>query len=297
MKTQLVQTDVGKLWSYVPSKITDSIRLPGSLKHVYPCILPQFFRPGDVCLDIGANIGTFSIPVAKLVGMEGRVFSFEPFAKTYELLDNNLKLNDVSDIVEPQAKVVSDHIQNLKSRPTPKNMGATWFKEDNTSSENSLLATTLDSWHQEHPDINSIDFVKIDVEGMEIKVLKGASKILTNYKPILYIEVCEAHYQRYGFSIKDLEELLQDRGYHFFRYVKPRWANKAAFRRLFSLTQGSRFYNLLAIHPEDTRYPCDYSRSDQAFIFMLGEKIDMFWNSLRSKYRLRTRIKNLIEKH
>ena len=301
IKTELVTTTKGQFWCFVGDKITESVKTPKGLEQRYPLISQQFIHSGDICLDVGANIGTFSVLIARLVGSDGRVFAFEPFEQTRQLLAKNLQLNDVANIVKIQSQVISDRINSYGSRLNSKNMGATRFQENKNNSEDNNLesnftSTTLDFWIRDRSEIQSLQAIKIDVEGMEIKVIQGATELLKKYQPILYIEVCKSQYKNYGFNIEDLEKILQDFGYHFFREFKPFPCRDRAFRRLFSLSQGSPFYDLLAIHPDNPRYPQQYSGKMQAFTFMLGEKLNIFWNTLRAKYRVRTRIKSLIGK-
>lgn len=269
-------------------KITD-------LGDCYPEVGNRLIQPGDVCFDIGANIGTFSTYSAKLSEPNGRVFSFEPCLEIRELLLKNLVANQVSDRVSVSPNVMSDAIGNFSIKKAPRNMGATRFIESATPADELFTSTTLDLWIETvQPEIDRCDFIKIDVEGMEIKVLKGAKNILQKYRPILYIEVCLPHYKNYDFSIGDLEQYLSSLGYHFFRQFSPLPFSVLALRRLHSLTQGSTFYNLVAIHPTSARYPKNNSSSAEAFGFMIQEKLTIGYNHLRQKFPIRTTLKKLL---
>jgi FkbM family methyltransferase len=296
METQLLQTTFGQFWCYQNEKMGRALATQKDLQAFYPGVTGEFIHKGDICLDIGANVGTFSIHAAQLIGLEGRVFAFEPCLETRDLLTKNLQINGVGDRVTVQANVVSDGIYSHSIKPLPKNMGATRFLEMEGLDEDTFQSTTLDLWLKEHPDIQKCDFIKIDVEGMEIKVLQGADNLLAEYKPILYIEVYHMSYINYGFTVDQLEELLKQYGYHFFRVFAPFPFRQQTFRRLVSLSQGCPFYNLLAIHPDNPSYPTQNSQSYQAFIFMIAEKFEIQWTKVRDKVRLRSRLKKWLEK-
>jgi len=258
-----------------------------SLKDAYLGINEELIHGGDVCFDIGANIGTFSTLAARLSSPGGKVFAFEPCEEIRDLLLENIELNHVSDAVSIQSDVVSDALGYFSVKKAPKNMGATRFIESDVPQEDLFTSTTLDLWIENHSSINRCDFIKIDVEGMEIKVLKSAVNTLKKYQPILYIEICQPHYEKYGFTVSQLEQFLKELGYHFFRYFGPN------VRRILSLTQGATFYNLIAIHPEQSRYPQKHATDQQAFLLMLQEKLTTTYSQMRHKYPLRTKIKNL----
>lgn len=130
-----------------------------------------------ICLDIGANIGYHTLLMAKLAK---QVLAFEPFPDAYELLNKNLDLN---------------LFMNVRTYPYAlgdKNKIARLFIEQGNFGMNKLEGSgrfidveerTLDSFYK-----GRVDFVKIDVEGHELEVLKGMIKILKKYKPVIMLE-------------------------------------------------------------------------------------------------------------
>ncbi|MDJ0558117.1 MAG: FkbM family methyltransferase [Microcystis sp. M53599_WE4] len=290
---KLVNTPEGKFYCLDPktSNLLENLR---DLASAYPGIDDKMIHPGDVCFDIGANIGTFSTLAARLSSPEGRVFAFEPCSETHEILLENLRLNNVSHLVQVQTDVISDTQKNFSIKKAPKNMGATRFIESSEVEGELFTSTTLDFWIENNLHLKQCNFIKIDVEGMEIKVLQGARKTLKQYHPILYIEVCSPHYEKYGFKIEQLQEFLAELGYHFFRYFAPAPFLTSDLRRLHSLNQGSYFYNLIAIHPSSSRYPQKYNSTQEAFLFMIEEKSTITYSELRRKFPIRTTIKKLV---
>jgi FkbM family methyltransferase len=169
----------------------ETIRFPARWSRYYEADYePETFRffretlkKGDTVLDIGGHIGLFAVFTAHLVGSEGKVFSFEPTPLTRGVLQEVVGLNDCSDIVEVRPEAVS-----AKS-------GETVFFDtgDDISNANSLVRTER-SKREILVKITSVDeFVaernltvsclKIDVEGAELDVLRGARETFLTHRP------------------------------------------------------------------------------------------------------------------
>lgn len=144
--------------------------------------------PGDVVLDIGANVGFFSIPASLYCGSSCVVYAFEPIAETTEILKNNISLNQLSNI-----KVInlalgsfegnidffidnSDLFESTSSVIVPKNY----------SDKRSISQTTLDKF-VEVENLGRVNFIKVDIEGAERDMLKGAEKTIKRFKPVIAI--------------------------------------------------------------------------------------------------------------
>ena len=161
-------------------------------------IIDKYLKDNSVILDIGANIGSHTLYWA-IERKAKKVYSFEPFDMIYEILEANVKLNSLQDVVTTYSFGLSDEeCRAKKGFVYNKNLGSTKFlKQEN--GEATLKA--LDSL--EIPE--KIDLIKIDVEGHEVEVLKGALKTLEKNKPILVIE---------SFDKKaELEEVIFPLGY------------------------------------------------------------------------------------
>ena len=146
-------------------------------------------RPGDVAVDIGANIGLYTLLFSRLVGEEGRVYAFEPAAENARRLRVNLLLNDAENVLLAEKAVYSRSGTvtlnlfgeglgpwNTLGRPTlpdPFDPGRTVTP----SSSVEVPATTLDE-QAESAGIDRIALLKIDVEGAEPDVLAGAARLL-----------------------------------------------------------------------------------------------------------------------
>jgi len=169
-------------------------------------LLERLVKPGDVVYDVGANMGTHTLLLARLCAPTGKVYAFEPWPPNLESLQTNLKLNNVRNVqVVPCA--LSDH------------SGKGWFQRGEDHSTGKLVG---DSVQQEAgvqvPVVSLDDFakgaqpprvLKIDVEGAEGEVLQGAGQLLLEHRPLL---ICEVHS---GSAGKDVRAVLQQTDYEF----------------------------------------------------------------------------------
>lgn len=159
-------------------------------------------KEGDVFVDVGAHIGTYSIPAAKRVGPSGRVIAFEPHPKSSELLESSMKLNNLNNItlirkpVDSSRRMVS---YNISGVPANSGIGADYKIQSVLQTECVDLDSALDS-------IQKLDWLKIDVEGNEINVLEGARNTLKKYSPKIIIEVGEDNVER-------AKSILESEGY------------------------------------------------------------------------------------
>lgn len=138
---------------------------------------------GDVVLDVGANIGLFSIYSADKIGEEGKVYSFEPINKTSLILEKNLKENGVVSRVEIVEKALGDENKDVYF-----NVGGILGESHKTENTNGVLVNqvTLDSFVFGN-NLEKVSFIKADIEGEERNMLMGAEKTIKKFKPKLAI--------------------------------------------------------------------------------------------------------------
>ena len=158
--------------------------------------MQKFINYGDIVFDIGANIGAFSIPFSKKVGIHGQVFSFEPQRFINKILGNNKSLNNLENI-----KIFNSGVGNKESflelneidYSEHGNFGGIGLKE---YYDNSLAAKVINNKKykvkiiklDEFLNLDKCDFVKIDVELMELDVLCGGKNFIEKFRPIMWTE-------------------------------------------------------------------------------------------------------------
>lgn len=165
-------------------------------------------RSGDVVIDCGAYGGAFSIYAAKLVGDNGRIISFEPDSKNYELLLSNIKLNGLNNII-PVNKGLWDSNDTLPFNAIHSGTSSLFDKKENGLASN-ISVVTIDS-EIATLGIKKIDFIKMDVEGAEIEALKGAEKTLTENR--VNLAVASYHIRDGKQTCHGVEKLLAGFGY------------------------------------------------------------------------------------
>jgi FkbM family methyltransferase len=176
----------------------------------------SYLKKGDTVVDIGANIGTLTLLSASLVEEDGKVYSFEPNPRTYKYLLKNIKLNGFNNIgtfcmalgdktsVAELADLSSDDMNHILSD-----------KSENIRTINIKLSRLDDLLTSS---IKKINLLKIDVEGYELFVLKGAEKLLEKTECIYY-ESWEKHYTKFNYKTQDVMILLKEKGFKIFRIV------------------------------------------------------------------------------
>ncbi|MGQ9463520.1 MAG: FkbM family methyltransferase [Candidatus Fervidibacter sp.] len=149
-------------------------------------LLPGFVQQGDTVLDIGANIGYYTLLLAHLVGEDGKVIAVEPHPNNFRLLRLNLRLNRVTNVHLVEA-AISDTCEQVTLFESE---GSNWHSlhpTDRTSGHGlTVKALTLDVLAQQVP--RPIRLIRMDIEGWETRALKSGAKTLQQDRPALIVE-------------------------------------------------------------------------------------------------------------
>jgi len=140
----------------------------------------QLLKPNNVAIDVGANIGYFSCLFAQIVGPQGKVIAFEPESKNFDLLKHNVKLNNF-DNVSCYKMAISDQNAETKIYISEEHCELHSLIEQPNAEYQIISTQSLDSFVMDNDLLRgkSIDLVKIDAEGYELKVLKGMKNLLS----------------------------------------------------------------------------------------------------------------------
>tara|TARA_Y100000589_G_C27120275_1_gene616104 strand:+ start:490 stop:1233 length:744 start_codon:yes stop_codon:yes gene_type:complete len=176
----------------------------------------EAIEPGDIAIDVGANKGSFSYSLALAVGEKGRLLAFEPqvsLAQYLRQMFNELSL--------PQCEVyeigISDENGNSKfyiptegHNPSASIVGGSHIPNNWTSQE--IQTASLDSFL--YDETKKVACIKVDVEGNELNVIKGALKIIQKFRPLLVIECEQRHLE--NSTVEDTIRYITDLGYDGF---------------------------------------------------------------------------------
>jgi FkbM family methyltransferase len=175
--------------------------------------LRRLVSRGAVCIDVGGNFGQFASYLARTASPTGFVHSFEPLAynrRVFESVIRHMGLRNVS--VYPFA---------VGSRPDVVRL---WVPDRNTaeahisgSGEELVEVIPLDAWASK-ANLTRLDFLKIDVEGFELEVLRGASDLLSHFRPALLCEISGVSESRYGVAAIETFRFLESRGYRAYTW-------------------------------------------------------------------------------
>jgi FkbM family methyltransferase len=185
--------------------------------------LIDFLREGDCFVDIGSNIGLYSLYASGRVGPNGLVIAFEPANQTYNRLLENIKLNGIKNI-RPFRLGLSNKDEILEL-----NISSNGFEAWNTfvqtkdvrfSLKEKVQVKSFDNFLVENMiDADKISLIKLDVEGFEINVLKGSDKLLAGENaPVFMVEFTDENAINAGNCCHELYKLLLPYGYSWYTY-------------------------------------------------------------------------------
>ena len=175
--------------------------------------------PGAVVLDVGANVGAWTIPLARKIGTAGTVCAFEPVPANRLRLEQSIALNALINVqVSPLA--LGDDSRSVDM----------WLKSEQTGADSGTAAvvpvgtghltvsmSTLDEWAA-HAGLQRLDFIKLDVEGAELLVLAGAPQVLKRFRPLILAEFDDYWMTTRGKSAVDIAQWAADWHYRMLRW-------------------------------------------------------------------------------
>lgn len=177
-------------------------------------VMQNNINDGDIFLDIGANIGWHTLFGSKFVGEKGKVYSFEPSTKNYNLLVENIQNNNLKNVF-PCKVALSDFTGTKELALSSVNYGDNivcetekleeqmneWYEKNNpnTTDFKSKTRESIDSFklddfiEQNNIDIDKITFLKMDIQGSEAKALEGMKNLIDKQRPFIIMEYSPKH--------------------------------------------------------------------------------------------------------
>jgi len=182
-------------------------------------LLKKVLHSGDEVVDVGANIGMFSLAARHHIGNEGTIYAFEPNPEVRRRLNRNIEINQISNITVYPVGLGETEGQFVLYVP-----------HVNTG-EGSLSCFTdheykRDKYWEVPVDVKIGDdllqevnprLIKVDVEGAEVGVFKGISKLINRCKPLIIAEYVPQHISRFGHTFADIQSIAQEHSYNIFQ--------------------------------------------------------------------------------
>lgn len=213
-------------------------------------MIMRLVSPNDCVIDIGANMGWYSINIAKTYPL-CKVHAFEPIPKTYSFLERNIKLNGVKN-------VTSHHFGLSNER---KDLTFYFYPEGGVNASSANLSGRSDAelvtCHVERLDdfVNAnnlhVDFIKCDVEGAELLVYQGAMETLQRDKPIVFTEMLRKWAAKFNYHPNEIIALFSSLGYRCF------YADGYVLKKLAEMTDETVETNFFFLHSEKHRQQID----------------------------------------
>jgi len=198
----------------------------------------QLVRPGGVVVEAGANIGSHTVPLAKIVGTNGRVYAFEPQRVIFQTLCANVTLNSLLNVdCRWQAVGAAPGTLLVPSLDYEKENNFGGLGLGSYQHGLSVPVTTVDCLNLER-----CDLLKADVEGMELDVMRGAAQTLSRFRPLLYLEN-----DRREKSPALLEHLL-GLGYRLYWHLPPMYNPRNYYGNANNVFPHIVSVNLLGVH-------------------------------------------------
>jgi len=183
----------------------------------------RFLQPGMTVLDIGAHQGYYTLLASKLVGPAGRVIAFEPSSREQKALRLNLILNRCRNVTVQRLALGSEEKETTLYVATGWRTGCNSLKPPAIPDETSTMrvrVARLDDW-LERLKVAQVDFIKLDVEGAELDVLRGAARLLDRKpRPVIIAEVQDVRTLPWGYRANEIIQHLSGKGYKWLRLVE-----------------------------------------------------------------------------
>lgn len=192
----------------------------------------SLINPGDTVVDVGANVGIWAVLAASRAGADGKVLAFEPMPGTADQLEENVRRNGLENVLVQRTALGSesatvqmfgDEIGAGRRPLTPgrRNSGGASLATAPGHSQASVEvdARTLDEVISALGNPR-VSVLKVDVEGAELAVLRGAHDLLsTPTAPAIFLEISPKLTERFGWRPEDVLDFLRSCGYRLFRFV------------------------------------------------------------------------------
>lgn len=181
----------------------------------------SFLKPGMAFLDAGANEGLYTLLASRLVGPSGQVWAFEPSEREFMRLQQNLSLNQISN-VRPLRVALADVNGEIEltvaedAHAGQNTLGSFSYPIQSLRKEKVSVRRLDDLFSEER--INRLDMMKLDVEGAEAHLIAGAHKLLRKLRPVVLFEASETALQNMGSSSTQLLELFRTFGYYVYSF-------------------------------------------------------------------------------
>jgi FkbM family methyltransferase len=171
--------------------IQENIFFLGEYEKAELKVLANHLKPGEVFLDLGANLGVFTLHASKIVGKSGKVISFEPFSINHNALVEHIRINNLLNVKIEKLAVGSEPGSiTLYLDESEDNLGMVTANYVENAVVEKVEIVSIDGYLETHSQ-ETINFIKIDIEGFEYATLLGLENTLKKHQPKILIEILD----------------------------------------------------------------------------------------------------------
>ncbi len=212
-------------------------------------------KEGDVCLDVGANVGYYTHLFASKAGPSGNILAIEPLERNIRLIELNSTINGASQFIQTVRAIVSDKVDSQIDFSDTADSAFSFVINDSNQRRGGsnhirpgaemkkIKSTTIDFLVESHH-LERVDVVKIDVEGFEFRVLNGMKRLLSDpvKKPrLMMIELQSKHLEYYSSTIGEVCDFLNGYGY------KPNYIDSKGDLTAYETQHYDQFHNVFFV--------------------------------------------------
>ena len=226
--------------------IGKSLSQYGEWSEAEVALLKQLLADSENIIEVGSNIGTHTIPLAKQVLKGGLVYAIEPQYQNHKLLLDNIKNNELNNVKVLKIAISSKEgkaYMNTFDENITGNYGDSRIFSSNFKNAESVPVKTLDQlFYDNIKERKSIKLIKCDAQGQELNIVLGSKKLIDQYKPYLYLENDDIH------TSKALIEIIKNMGYILFWHLPPLYNPDNFLKNTKNIFPNIISCNMLCIH-------------------------------------------------
>jgi FkbM family methyltransferase len=172
---------------------------------------------GDTAIDFGANLGYHTITLSSFVGNYGKVYSFEPQRIIFQQLNCNVFINGLDNVYTYNLAVGEKESDVFINSPDFHNIYPMYTNIGNTSINTDKVGSLVRQISLDSLNLPKLNFIKMDVQGSELNILKGGKNTIEKHRPYMFMEIEEKQLKLFNLTSKDLIDYTKNLGYSIYK--------------------------------------------------------------------------------
>ncbi|MCB0168768.1 MAG: FkbM family methyltransferase [Anaerolineae bacterium] len=211
-----------RIYIYPNEEICRSIFVTGSFEPNQFAFLNNVLTPGMTFVDVGANMGLYTLFAAQKVGQSGSVLAIEPSQREFERLTQNVAINRLNNVRLRQLAVSNCQAEAelliaREDHPGHNTLGAFGYDSVKLQRKEKVAVERLDDL-VEQESLYRVDVIKMDIEGAEFLALQGAENTIARFRPVLLLELSDRTLNLQGCNSRQVWDFLTRFDYHIYKF-------------------------------------------------------------------------------